>query len=183
MVESRRSGSLVPAIVLIGIGVFFLLVNTNVLPRVSLTQLWPALPALLGVGLLLQFFVDRMRDPGLVTGGAIFLLIGLFFFLFTLNVDVPGLGVIHWGNMAQLWPAFPTIVGIALLLQWLAGGLRDTGLLIPVGILLVVGLGGFAFTLRGFPTFRLIAEFWPVLLIVIGAIILARSFIRPTSTH
>jgi ABC-type branched-subunit amino acid transport system permease subunit len=96
-------------------------------------------------------------------------------------VYIEPFGRITWGDMSVLWPAFPTIVGIALLLQWLAGGLRDHGLLIPVTILLVVGLGGFAFTLRGFPTFRILADYWPVLLILLGVIVLVRSFTRPRS--
>ncbi|HLF26207.1 MAG TPA: DUF5668 domain-containing protein [Anaerolineae bacterium] len=177
--ESRRSGAIVPAIILIGIGIFFLLLNTDVIRGVSIGQLWPAFPALLGVSLLVQFFAGRMRDPGLVTGGAIFLLTGLFFFLFTLRVDIPGFGPVNWGDMATLWPAFPTIVGVALLLQWLAGGLRDHALLIPVTILTIVGLGGFAFTLGQFPTFRILADYWPVLLILLGILVLARSFVRP----
>ncbi len=181
--ESRRSGSIIPAIILIAVGIFFLLVNTNVLPRAGIGQLWPALPTLLGISMLLQFFVGRMRDPGLVSGGTIFLLTGLFFFLFTLRVTVEPFGPITWGDMARLWPAFPTIVGIALLLRWLAGGLRDHGLLIPVTILLIVGLGGFAFTLGGFPTFRILADYWPVLLIVLGVLVLARSLIRPQSSQ
>jgi len=180
--DSRRTGQIIPAFLLIAVGVLFLLVNSGALPRVSIGDLWPALPALLGVGLLLQFFLGRMRDPGLVTGGTIFLLIGLFFFLFTLEANVPGLGRVHWGMMAELWPAFPLIVAIGLLMQWLAGGLRDTGLLIPVTILGIVGLGGFAFTLAGFPTFRALTQYWPVLLIVLGAVVLIRSLIRPRSS-
>jgi hypothetical protein len=182
MKTRRNSGAIVPAVILIAIGIFFLLVNANLLPRVDFVQLWPAIPVLLGLGLLTQFFAGRMRDPGLVTGATIFLLTGLFFFAFTLRLDIAPFGPIGWGDMATLWPAFPAIVGIALLLQWLAGGLRDHGLLIPVTILLIVGLGGFAFTLRGFPTFQLIADYWPVLLIVLGVIVLARSFIRPRSS-
>jgi len=180
--DLRRSGAIVPAVILIGLGIFFLLVNTNVV-RVSLGQLWPAFPLLLGAGMLLQFFIGRGRDPGLVTGGTIFLLTGVFFFLFTLRITLPALGPISWSHMEVLWPAFPTIVGIALLLQWLAGGLRDHGLLIPVTILLIVGLGGFAFTLWGFPMFRILANYWPVLLIVLGVIVLARSFMRPRSSQ
>ena len=181
--ETRRGGSIVPAIILIAVGIFFLLVNADLLPRVSVAQLWPAFPVLLGIALLGQFFAGRMRDPGLVAGGTIFLLTGLFFFLFTFNLTVPPLGRIDWGDMARLWPAFPTIVGVALLLRWLAGGLRDRGLLIPVVILLIVGLGGFAFTLGGFPTFRILADYWPVLLIALGVLVLARSFSRPRSSQ
>ena len=49
--NSRRSGAIVPAVILIAIGTFFLLANLNVLPKVSIGQLWPAFPALLGVAL------------------------------------------------------------------------------------------------------------------------------------
>jgi len=181
MSDSQRSGALVPAVILIALGILFLLINLNVLQGVGIGQLWPIFPIVLGIGMWTQYFAGRMRDPGLVTGGTIFLLVGLFFFLFTLEVNVPGLGRMHWGRMADLWPAFPTIVGVALLLQWLAGGLRDTALLIPVAILLAVGLGGFAFTLANFPTFRIIADYWPVALILIGVAVLVRSFIRPRS--
>lgn len=183
METRRHSGSIVPAVILISLGIFFLLVNTNAIPQLSIGQLWPAFPVLLGIAMFAQFFAGRMRDPGLVTGGTIFLLTGLFFFAFTLRLDVAPFGPINWGDMATLWPAFPTIVAVALLLQWLAGGLRDLGLLIPVGILLIVGLGGFAFTLRGFPTFQILADYWPVLLIVIGVVVLARSFVQPRSSQ
>jgi len=178
--DSRRSGTIVPAIILIALGIFFLLMNLNGV-RASLGQLWPAFPVLMGLGMWLQFFIGRMRDPGLVTGGTIFLLIGLFFFLFTFQATLPGFGRVNWSDMGVLWPAFPTIVAVALLLQWLFGGLRNHGLLVPVTILLIVGLGGFAFTLRGFPTFKLIADYWPVLLIALGVIVLLRSLVRPRS--
>ena len=182
MDSRQRGNSIVPAIILIAIGILFLLVNTNAIPNLNIGQLWPAFPALLGLALFVQYFAGGMRDPGLVTGGTIFLLTGLFFFAFTLRLNVAPFGPISWGDMTELWPAFPTIVGVALLLQWLAGGLRDHGLLIPVAILLIVGLGGFAFTLRGFPTFQILADYWPVLLIAIGVIVLARSFFQPRST-
>lgn len=181
--DSRRSSAIFPAIILIVVGAFFLLTNLNVLPRVSIGQLWPAFPALLGIALWLQFFLGRPRDPGLVFGGTIFLLTGLFFFLFTLNLTLPLLGRITWGDMARLWPAFPSIVGIAFALQWIVGGLRQPGLLAPAMILLLVGLGGFAFTLAGFPMFQVVFDYWPVLLIVLGVAILARSFVRQRSSQ
>jgi hypothetical protein len=180
--DSRRNSAIVPAVILIAIGIVLLLVNTGALPNLNLTHLWPAFPALLGAALLLQFFVGGMRDPGLVTGGTIFLLVGLFFFLFTLRLDVPGMGRIGWGDMARLWPVFPTIVGVALLLQWLAGGLRDHGLLIPVAILLIVGLAGFGFTLADLPTFKILSDYWPVLLILLGLLVIVRAGIRPRAS-
>jgi hypothetical protein len=84
--------------------------------------------------------------------------------------------------MAVLWPAIPTIIGIALLMQWLLGGLRDHGLLIPIALFFVIGLGGFAFTLRGVPVLSILVDYWPVLLIAIGLIVLVRSLRRPQSS-
>lgn len=177
MEPRRNGGTLVAAVLLIGIGLFFLLVNTSVI-RVSIGQLWPAIPTLIGAALFVQFFTGGRRDPGLVTGGAIFLLTGLFFFLFTLGVAIEPFGQITWGDMAVLWPTLPTIIGVALLMRWLFGGLRDHGLLIPVTLFLLVGLSGFAFTLRRIPALSILVDYWPALLILIGLIVLVRS-LRP----
>lgn len=181
MENSRQPGVIVPAIILIGVGVFFLLSNAGLLGTLNVAQLWPIFPVLTGVALLVQYFAGRMRDPDLVTGGSISLMIGLFFFLFTLNVTIAPLGRIDWSDMARLWPAFPTIVGLGLALRWLVGGLRETELLIPVTILFIVGFAGFGFTLAGLPTFSFIFSYWPVLLIVIGVIVLLRSFRQSSS--
>lgn len=60
-----RRGALVPAMILILIGVFFLLVNLNVLPSLSITQLWPGIVVLVGLMFWLGFIFSREHDPGL----------------------------------------------------------------------------------------------------------------------
>jgi hypothetical protein len=175
--ESR--GSLIPAAVLIFIGGYFLLVNLGVIPWLPISQMWPALVVLVGVLFWLGFILDRKHDPGLAFVGTIVTLTGLFFMLFTFNVNLLGLGRVDWGDMRLLWPAFPLIVGIAFVVMWLAGRCRDGGLLIPAGILLLVGLGGFAFTLGNVPLFQNILQWWPLLLIFFGIVILIQSIRRP----
>jgi hypothetical protein len=174
-----RRGALIPALVLILIGVFFLLVNLGVLPKLSIAESWPGIVMFVGIMFWLGFIFSRGHDAGLAFVGTIITLIGAFFFLFTLHTFVPGYGSIQWGDQGRLWPAYPMIVGIAFVVLWIAQRFRDGGVLIPAAILLVVGLAGFSFTLGDVTPFRDIVRFWPALLIGLGLVILVRAFTRP----
>ncbi len=173
-----RRGTVITAVVLIAIGAYLLLANLNLIPPFSIAQMWPGLVVLVGLMFWLGFIFGKEHDPGLAFVGTIVTLCGLFFFLFTFNVDLLGLGRVDWGDMTLLWPAFPLIVGLAFVVMWLAGRCRDGGLLIPAGILLLVGVGGFAFTLGRVPIFQNILQWWPLLLIVFGLVILIQAFTR-----
>ena len=173
-----RRGTVITAVVFIAIGAYLLLANLNLIPNYSMTQLWPAIVVLVGILFWLGFIFGHDHDPGLAFVGTIVTLTGLFFFLFTFNVDLFGLGTVDWSDMRLLWPAFPLIVGIAFVVLWAAGRFRDWGVLIPAGILILVGLGGFAFTLGSVPVFQNLLQWWPLLLIVFGALILFRSIWR-----
>lgn len=175
----ERRGAIVPALFLILLGAFFLLVNFGVLPSLSITELWPGIVVLVGLMFWGGYLFGGRHDPGLAFVGTIVSLVGLFFFLFTLHINVPGFGPIGWGDMGRLWPAFPLIVGIAFVVLWLTGRMRDMGLWIPATILLLVGAGGFAFTLGDMPNWRTLVSFWPVLLIVLGLIVLLQSIRKP----
>ena len=177
----ERRGTLITALALILIGGYFLLVNLNVIPSLGITQMWPGIVVLVGVMFWLGFIFGPEHDAGLAFVGTIVSLVGLFFFLFTLNVYIPGFGTVEWGDMSKLWPAFPLIVGIAFVVLWIANRFRDAGVLVPAAILLLVGFGGFAFTLQGMTVFQNLLQWWPVLLIVFGIAILIQSFTRSRS--
>ncbi len=176
-----RRGTVITAVVLIAIGAYLLLANLDLVPNYSITQLWPGIVVLVGVLFWLGYIFGKDHDPGLAFVGTVVTLTGLFFFLFTFNVDLFGLGRVDWSDMRLLWPAFPLIVGIAFVVLWAAGGFHDWGVLVPAGILLLVGFGGFAFTLGNVPVFQNILQWWPLLLIFFGIIILVQSVIRPRS--
>ncbi|MFN8596322.1 MAG: hypothetical protein U0559_09085 [Anaerolineae bacterium] len=76
----------------------------------SITELWPGIVVLVGLMFWGGYLFGGRHDPGLAFVGTIAFKVGLFFFLFTLHINVPGFGPIGWG---RLWPAFPLIVGIA----------------------------------------------------------------------
>ncbi len=176
-----RRGTLIVALTLIIIGGYFLLVNLNVLPSYRIDQLWPGLIVLVGLLFWLGFIFGKKHDAGLTFVGTIAVLTGLFFFAFTLNVNLFGLGHVDWSDMSLLWPVFPLIVGIAFVVMWIAGRFREWGVLIPAFILLVIGIGGLSFTLGRVPFFENMLQWWPLLLIGTGILVLIRAIVRPRS--
>ncbi len=176
-----RRGTVITAVVLIAIGAYLLLANLKLIPPYPVEQLWPGLVVFVGLLFWLGFIFGHDHDAGLAFVGTIVTLTGLFFFLFTFNVDLLGMGRVDWSDMGLLWPAFPLIVGIAFVVLWIAGRFRDGGLLVPAAVLLLVGIGGFGFTLGRVPIFQNVLQWWPLLLIFFGVIILLQSVLRPRS--
>ncbi|MFQ5610999.1 MAG: hypothetical protein ACE5H9_02590 [Anaerolineae bacterium] len=169
MRERRRA--ILPGVFLILLGLWLLLNNLNLnLPTVG--QLWPAFIILGGLIALGSYVGGQPRDPGQVFAGVAALGVGAFFFLFTLNVPLPlgQIGRVTWADMGALWPAFVIIGGIAFVAQYLASKLRDGGALFVGLAALAIGLIAFGFTLGfvGPDLGQLLANFWPVLLILVG---------------
>jgi hypothetical protein len=167
------------AIILILVGLFFLLYNAGLFDdlELSIEELWPGLLVLGGLAFWLQYLFGGLRDPGLVFVGTAALLLGLFFFLFTLNVELPFefenlRGPIDWEDNEFLWPAYPIIGGIAFVLLGILG--RDGGAL-GLGLLAIaVGVVAFPFTLNSADGLEEIGRYWPVLLILVGVAALLR---------
>jgi hypothetical protein len=132
-------------------------------------RLWPLFPAMGGVGLLAAYVLTGRKDEGLVFLGISALLVGLFFFGFTL-------GYWEWGQMADLWPVFPLIGGVAFLALFFAERTRDVGTLGVALAALIVGGVGLAFT-YGLVNSD-IWRFWPVLLIMMGVLSLVGGLLR-----
>lgn len=148
-------------VILIFIGVVILLINLGIL-GITWENFWPLI--LLGVGLLLElsYFAGGRRDPGLLVPGGIILTISLIFLVCV---------YLGWHWMERLWPLF--ILGPAVgLFQLYIFGKREPGLLIPVGILSVIGLTFLSITFGIFKSFRIVV---PVVLIIIGVGILFRK--------
>lgn len=171
----RRWGALVPGLLLVLFGVWFLLDNLGIV-TVSIGQLWPIFPLLFGLAMLTGGATHGRRgrrDEGAVMVGTWATLIGLFFFTFTL-------GWVSWDAMAQLWPAFVLIGGLGFLLGFLASGLRDWGLFIVGSLAVAFGVLAFFFTFGVFsPTFAafIVPYLGPIALIV-GGIGLLLSALR-----
>jgi hypothetical protein len=171
VISSDKRGNVIGGLIVIAIGIWFLLDSLEVIKLPSIGRLWPIFPTLAGLAFMAAYFMRSDNEDGpfyLIPGVGAFLT-GIFFFFFTFDV-------FEWAAMGRLWPVFPLIGGIAFSATWLAGGRKESSLLVPVGGALTVGIISLIITLGGF-SIALIVNYWPVILIVIGLGILARNLI------
>ena len=120
---------------------------------------WSLILILLGGSFLFAAFFSRQK--GTVFPGTLLLLLGLFFYL---RYD----GLLY-DPMYYQWPIFPTIVGVAFLVTYIFNP-EDWGLLIPAGILIIVGLLFLAdnYRILRIDMGELVSTWWPLILVVIG---------------
>ena len=113
---------------LLFMGVLIILANFGVI-EIVWENLWPLFLLIPGIVFELSYFIYR-KDAGLLVPGGILITYGL---LFSVNV------IYGWRLMEYLWPIFPLGVAIGLFQLYLFG-VREKGLLIPVGILGAISL-------------------------------------------
>ena len=113
---------------LLFIGILLILANFGVI-EIVWENLWPLFLLVPGILFELSYFIYR-KDAGLLVPGGILITYGL---LFSFNV------IYGWHLMEDLWPIFPLGVAIGLLQLYLFG-VREKGLLIPIGILGAISL-------------------------------------------
>jgi hypothetical protein len=167
----RRSGAIIPGLFLILLGLWFLADNLG-LPLPGFGQLWPVLIILAGLGFWAGYLFGSPRDPGLTFVGMGALLVGLYFLPFTLHI-------VEWGDMAILWPGFVLIGGLSFLVLAVAEGFKDWGTLAVGFSALAVGVIAFVFTLGLLPAELglTVTNFWPLILVFIGLIILVQNLL------
>ena len=147
---------------LLFIGVLLILSNFGVI-EIVWDNLWPLFLLITGIVFELSYFIYR-KDAGLLVPGGILITYGL---LFLVNVNY------GWHLMENLWPIFPLGVAIGLLQLYLFG-VREKGLLIPIGILGIVSLF-FLINNLFFIDFRLLAG---IVLVIIGIWIIFKKTIK-----
>jgi hypothetical protein len=162
--ERDRLGTVWAGLGLIGLGIAFVVAQW-----IGWGRIWPLFPVLGGLGLLASWVLTGFKDEGLVFLGTLALLVGIFFFGFTL-------GFWPWRQMRDLWPVFPLIAGVAFVALFFAERARDVGTLGVGCAALIVGIVGLAFT-YGFVGSN-IWRYWPVLLILMGVLSLVGGLLR-----
>ncbi len=166
----NNRGTIIVGIFLVLLGGWLLAQQMGV--RVpSFTQLWPGVLILAGAGLLISFIQDRQPDQ--IFWGVAALLLGGFFFLFTL-------GLFNWqSDMARYWPVFLIIFSIASVFQWFTNPARR-GYLAQAGLALLIGLFFLAYNFNLFSRFlaQQILQLWPLLVILAGLVVVARALRR-----
>lgn len=166
----NNRGSIIAGIILIVIGGWLLLQQFAVnVP--GLKELWPGFVIFGGLAFLISFVRDRKPDQ--MFWGVAGILVGGFFFLFTL-------GQLSWQeDMRRVWPVFLIIFSLASVAQWITiPSRRDY--LIQAALGLFIGLFFLAYNLDLFnrALTQQILQFWPVLLILAGLLTLVRTIRR-----
>lgn len=154
-----RSQNVVPAVILILVGVILQLSNLGI---VFVADLWPSLIILVGLGFFVMWLRNR-ADYGILMPASILVIVGAL---------LQYCASFGWWNMTDFWPVFLLAPGIGFLLMYLLG-IGEIGLLIPAGVMLVLGV---VFLSTG----RWTGWAWPLVLVAAGLLVLLK---RPHSGH
>ncbi len=123
---SRKN--LLPGILLILLGLFFLLRNLGWI-RLDLSSLWPLILVVIGLSFEFSYFTGG-GHPGLLVPGGILTTYGLLFLAVTF---------FPFFSMQHLWPLFLLGPAVGLFQLYLFGG-RERGVMIAASILSGLGL-------------------------------------------
>jgi len=157
----KNYGVFVFGCILMILGGLGLLANFGII-ELTWSHIWPLFILVPGLMFELGYFFGGRKDPGLLIPGGILLTYGVLFYICVLDG-------FRW--MSLLWPLF--ILGPAVgLFQFYLFGSRDSGLLIPVGILGGIGV---IFLMMNFSRTEIGGLVFPILLIVLGTVIVVRT--------
>lgn len=166
----RTRTSVIGGSLLILLGLFFLALQMmpERLAWLRIEMSWPLI--VVGVGLFLLVFGLLVGAPGMAVPASVVAGIGAL--LYWQNATG------NWESWSYAWALIPGFVGVGVILNGLLGGekMRDSlegGFwLILISLVLFAIFGSF---LGGLTLF---GSYWPVLLIVLGLVVLVRSFLR-----
>lgn len=137
-----------------------------------LSALWPVIFILLGLFVLYEVMIRGAAEvyafPGMLMA-----LGGLYFLL--------GTSLMSWHNLIRIWPVFMAIAGISIIpYALLKEGYARAVLLVPSIAIIVLALIFLTFSLRivSVRFVRFASEWWPLLVVLLGAIFLVAHFVR-----
>ncbi len=152
----KKNSGFTFGIILIIVGVVLLLMKFANFDMNWLVM-WPLIMIAVGLFLLTQM----TRDKGAVFPATIVIGIGILFLIH--NMDIFSY------RMDVLWPFFPIIVGLAFVALYLFDK-KDTGVLVPASILLVVGAVFLSINMKGF-----LVYIAPIVIILVGLLIVVNG--------
>jgi len=164
--DKRRRTSVFGGAVLILIGVllFIAQVMPDLIPDFWRVFSWPWI--IVGVGLFLFALGAALGEPGLAVPATIVGGIGgILAYQFYTN---------DWASWSYIWTLIPGFVGLGIILMNLLGGeasIKDGGTLLLISFIMLAVFGSF------FGALGMAGQYWPVLLILLGVVLLGRTFI------
>jgi hypothetical protein len=161
----EKRGSIIGGLILILAGLLFLLLQTNpqFADQINLALHWPLIIVGVGVLFLLGAFLGTasLAVPGMIVTG----IGGLLYYQ-----NISG----NWASWSYAWALIPGFVGLGLILMGLLdreerSSIRGGLTLVIISLILFAVFAGF---LGGI---QFLQNFWPVLLILAGIMILLRG--------
>lgn len=156
-----KSQSLFTGIVLIGIGLYYFLSQSNLFSLFEGIYTWPTLLCIIGIAFLMQAYKTHINEA--ILPGVILLGFGIHFHIVRLfNFQLNEAGI------------FLLIISLGLLLQArkIKTGMFNGLLLLAVSIYLLFQQEFFALTSSFSTNLYSILSLWPILLVIIGIIVL-----------
>ena len=168
MQRNVRSG-VVRGVVLILIGALFLIwqLVPGLATWVDPEESWPLI--VIGVGVLLLVLGLLTGAPGMAVPACIVGGIGGILWYQNATGD--------WESWSYIWALIPGFVGVGIILSGLLGGkigesLRSGGWLVLISAIMFAIFGA------AFADLGVLGDYWPVLLIVLGVLLVARTWFR-----
>ncbi len=165
--DKRKRTSIFGGVILILIGglLFAAQIMPDLIPDFWRVFSWPWI--IVGVGLFLLALGAVVGEPGMAVPATIVSGIGgiLAYQFYTSD----------WTSWSYIWALIPGFVGLGIILMSLLGGdasISDGGKLLLISFVLLAVFGSF------FGAIGMAGKYWPVLLILLGAFLLVRSFFR-----
>ncbi|HDD55738.1 MAG TPA: hypothetical protein ENG59_05810 [Chloroflexi bacterium] len=163
--DKRKRTSIFGGVILILIGalLFVAQIMPDLIPDFWRVFSWPWI--IVGVGLFLLALGAALGEPGLAVPATIVGGIGgILAYQFYSN---------DWTSWSYIWTMIPGFVGLGIILMSLLGGdasIKDGANLLLISFILLAVFGSF------FGALGMAGQYWPVLLILLGVILLGRSF-------
>lgn len=170
----ENRGRVIGAVILIALGLYFfaLQVFPGLREIFNMRIVWPLI--IVGVGVLLLLGALLSWTPGLIVGATF--MIGLGGLLFWQNATN------NWASWAYAWTLLSVFAGVGVFLMYLMQGNVRQGIKASAWPILA-GLAGFLIFGAFFGALGALGQYWPLLLILIGVVILARGFWRPAQVN
>ncbi|MEC5422025.1 DUF5668 domain-containing protein [Virgibacillus sp. C22-A2] len=151
------------AYILIGIGVYFLLVQLKI-PILTNFYSWQTLLIVIGLALLIHSYTSKNYQN--LFSGTIILGLGIHFH-----------GVAHYSFWINHWGMYLLIVGIAFIVRYLQTkmGLFPGILLISIAMIMIFSVNLPIWFDWIYVVIDIIERFWPVALIIIGIYLLKKK--------
>jgi hypothetical protein len=152
-------------LILILIGALILAVQ--LLPGLQIWLSWPWI--IIGFGVLMLVIGSATGVPALAVPASIIAGIGGILYYQTITGD--------WDSWGYIWSLIPGFVGVGILLSGLLGegggeAMRGGGWLILISLVLFAAFGSL------FGALGMLGDYWPVLLILLGLLLLVGPLLR-----